>query len=149
MNGWTYKIKIVVMCDCECSFIYTSRTEEMIFTKHCMPMRWDHKKFLEGWKLRKIFLNSSPVKCGSCSSETKYHRRMAPRPKLFASKRRLHKQRPKPGKLSSVRVPVNKLHLWIFSMIMTYMHQMMMPVIILQANKLTRDVIKHLSNFPD
>jgi hypothetical protein len=30
----------------------------------------------------------------SCSSETKHHRRTAPRPKLFVSARRLQKQRP-------------------------------------------------------
>jgi hypothetical protein len=31
-----------------------------------------------------------------CSSETKQDRRTAPRPKLLASERRLHKQRPEP-----------------------------------------------------
>jgi hypothetical protein len=47
------------------------------------------KRFLERSKLRKSAPGSSPDEGDSCSSETKHNTRMAPRPKMFVSKRRL------------------------------------------------------------
>jgi hypothetical protein len=40
----------------------------------------------------------NPGEGGSCRSKTKDDRRMAPKPELFVSKRRLQKQKPQPRK---------------------------------------------------
>jgi hypothetical protein len=48
-------------------------------------------------ELRKVVLILSAGEGGFCSLETKHNRRMAPRPKLFVSKR-FKKQRPQPPK---------------------------------------------------
>jgi hypothetical protein len=46
----------------------------------------------------KKVLGFNPRENGFCSSETKYDRKTARRPKLFASARRLQEQRPQPQK---------------------------------------------------
>jgi hypothetical protein len=74
-------------------FAYSSRTDKPICTKLCMLIPWDEEEILEGSKLRKSVLSSSPGEGGSCSSETKHDRRTAPRPELFVSARRLQEQR--------------------------------------------------------
>jgi hypothetical protein len=73
-------------------FTYSSRT--LICTKLGMLIPWEQEEILERSKLRRSVLSLSPGEGGSCSSETKHDRRMAPRPKLFFWKRRLQKQRP-------------------------------------------------------
>jgi hypothetical protein len=74
----------------------SSRTDIPICTKLGMLIPWDQEENTGRSKLRKSVLSSSPVEGNSCSSETKHNRKTAPRPKLFASKSRLQKQRPQP-----------------------------------------------------
>jgi hypothetical protein len=59
---------------------------------------WDQEEILERLRLRKIVLSSSPGEGDSCGSETKHSRRTAPRPTLFAWKRRSQERRPQPWK---------------------------------------------------
>jgi hypothetical protein len=49
------------------------------------------KIFLKGQNSKKVVMSSSPRKGDACSSETKHNRRMAPRPKMFVSRRRLQR----------------------------------------------------------
>jgi hypothetical protein len=89
-------IYCVRVCVCVCVFAYSSRTEKPICTKLGILIPWDQEEILEGSKLRKIVLSSSPGEDGSCSSETKHNRRTASRSKLFVSKKRLQQQRSHP-----------------------------------------------------
>jgi hypothetical protein len=76
------------------TFAYSSGTDKPIGTKLGILILWDQEEILERSKLRKSVQSSSPSEGGSCSSETKHNRRTAPRPKLFASTRKLQEQRP-------------------------------------------------------
>jgi hypothetical protein len=97
---YIYMCVCVCVCVCVrgCVFAYSSRMNVPICTKLGMFIPWDQEVILEMSKLRRIVLSSSPGEGGSCSSETKHDRRTAPKPKLFASKRRLQKERPQPRK---------------------------------------------------
>jgi hypothetical protein len=91
------KLKLWYVYVCVCIFAYSSRTDEPIFIKFGMLMPCHNKEILERSKVWKNVLSSSPFKGCSCSSETNYGRRTAPRPKLFR-KRILQKQRRVPQK---------------------------------------------------
>jgi hypothetical protein len=77
-----------------CSLI--AREHVLICTKLGTLMLWNQEEILESQNPGKTVLGSSPDEDGFCSSETKHDRRTAPRLKLFASARTLHKQRPQP-----------------------------------------------------
>jgi hypothetical protein len=66
------------------------------------------KIFLKGQNSKKVVMSSSPRKGDACSSETKHNRRMAPRPKMFVSRRRLQRGH-NLKKQSLVRVPVKMI----------------------------------------
>jgi hypothetical protein len=74
-----YNIETVYVCVCMCMFAYSLRRDMLICTKIDMLLPRDQKEILERSKLRKIVLSSSSGEGGSCSSETKHDRRMAPR----------------------------------------------------------------------
>jgi hypothetical protein len=74
-------------------FDSSSRTDKPTCTKLGMLIPWDQEENTERSKLRKSALSSSTGEGGSGSSETKHDRRMAPKPKLFVSARRLQEQR--------------------------------------------------------
>jgi hypothetical protein len=67
-------------------------------TKLGMLIPWDQEENIDRSKLWKSVLSLSTNEGGSCSSETKHDRRMAPRPKLFVLARRSQEQRPQPQK---------------------------------------------------
>jgi hypothetical protein len=83
----------VGLCLFVCLFAHSSITDIPICTKLAMLIPWNQKE-------RSSILGEGV----SCSSETNHDIRMAPRPKLFVSKR-LHKQRPKPRKIVLGSIP--------------------------------------------
>jgi hypothetical protein len=94
---------------------------------------------MERSKLRKSVLSSSTGEGGSYSSETKHDRRLAPRPKLFVSTRRLQRQRLQPRMLFRVRVPVE----------IGFRDDILFPMIFKDTCRKIRPVIDKLSGKKD
>jgi hypothetical protein len=79
---------------CVCMFTYSWRRIKPNGPKLGMFMPWQKEDISERSKLWKSVWVPVLGEGGFCSLETKVDRRMAPRPKLFVSMRRLQKQRP-------------------------------------------------------
>jgi hypothetical protein len=77
---------------CLCVYICTLRAQRKdmpICYIASMLISSNHEEISERTKLRKSVLGSSSAEGGFRSSETKHDRRTAPRPKLFATAKRL------------------------------------------------------------
>jgi hypothetical protein len=78
----------VCVCVFDCIFAYRSRTGITIYTKLNMLTPCDQEEASLGQNSEKLLYFLS-CEVGSCSSETKQDRRMAPREKLLVSKSKL------------------------------------------------------------